>query len=254
MASVSTLQRGLEILDYIIRADHPVRLSEVVAEFQIDRAMAYRFLQTLCGFGLLYQDSKTKRYASGGHFYGWMLRARHQLGIVDVARPYLEEVAKQTGQSAHLGMLVDDQVLLVDFVPSENLISVNNRVGVLEPIYCTAIGKSIAMSAAPEALDSLLDGVNLVPHTGRTITDRGKLKRHLVESAKRGYAIDDGEFNELLACVAVPLKGPVALPPLSMGVSMLRPVVAGDRAMIERVARELAAVGRRLEGRLLTHS
>jgi IclR family acetate operon transcriptional repressor len=254
MASVSTLQRGLAILDYIVRLDHPVRLSEVVAEFRIDRAMTYRFLQTLCEFGLLHQDAKSKRYAPGGHFYGWMLRARHQLGIVDVARPYLEEVAKQTGQSAHLGMLVDDAVLLVDFVPSENLISVNNRVGVLEPLYCTAIGKSIAMSAAPEALEGLLDAIEIVRHTDRTITDRSKLKRHLVESAKRGYAFDDGEFNELLACVAVPLKGPAALPPLSMGVSMLRPVVASNRGMVESVARELVAAGRRLERRLLTQS
>lgn len=254
MTSVSTLKRGLEVLDYVVRLDHPVRLSEVVAEFQIDRAMAYRFLQTLCAFGLLHQDAKTKRYAPGGHFYGWMLRARHQLGVVEVARPYLQEVAKETGQSAHLGMLVDDQVLLVDFVPSDNLISVNNRVGVLEPIYCTAIGKSIAMSAAPDVLDGLLRGIDIVSHTERTITDRGKLKRHLVESAKRGYAFDDGEFNELLACVAVPLKGPAALPPLSMGVSMLRPVVAGNRKMVESVARELVAAGRRLERRLLTQS
>ncbi|MCA0450036.1 MAG: IclR family transcriptional regulator [Proteobacteria bacterium] len=250
MAAVSTLKRGLDILDFVIRSEEPLKLADVIRHFGIDRAMAHRFLQTLCESGLLHQDPETKRYAMGAQFYAWMLIAHRGLAIVDVARPFLQDVAKRTDQSAHLGALIEDRVLLVDYVPSENLISVKNRVGVSEPLHCTAIGKSILMDMPAATRAKLLGKDALERFTERTILDRADLDRHLDAAAGSGYAFDNGEFNELLACVAVPLKTPRGLPPLAIGVSMLRPVVGGDPGAVARVAGELKTVARRLEARL----
>jgi len=242
MATVTTLERGLRILDRMISEDGPLRLKDVAEEFDIDRAMAFRFLQTLSEFGLLYKDPVTKGYTPGGHFYSWMIRARRRLDIADRVRPFLQEVVRRTEQSAHLGILVDDQALLVDFVPSDNLVSVKNRIGVLEPVYCTAIGKAIISQLPRDERDRMIDSLDLAAHTPRTVTDRGKLDRNLDQTAKRGFAIDDGEYNEILACVAVPLTVPPGLPAASIGVSMIRPVIAADATILERVAGHLRDV------------
>ncbi|MBZ0230501.1 MAG: IclR family transcriptional regulator [Bauldia sp.] len=250
MASVRTLDRGLRILDHVIADDKPLKLRDVADAFDIDRAMAFRFLQTLCEFGLLHKDARTKGYSPGGQFYSWMIRARQRLDIADTVRPFLREVVRRTEQSAHLGMLVDAQVLLIDFVPSENVISVKNRVGVLEPVYCTAIGKAIASQFPREERDRLIDGLDLVRYSPRTITDREAAKSHLAEVAKNGFAVDDGEFNELLACVAVPLRAPGASPALSIGVSLIRPVIADDHKIVGVVAEHLRAVAAEIEALL----
>lgn len=242
MATVTTLERGLRILDRMINEDRPLRLKDIADEFDIDRAMAFRFLQTLSEFGLLHKDPVTKSYTPGGHFYSWMIRARRRLDIADTVRPFLQEVVRRTEQSAHLGILVEDQALLVDFVPSDNLVSVKNRIGVLEPVYCTAIGKAIISQLARPERDRMIDGLELAAHTPRTITDRAKLDRNLDRTAKQGFAIDDGEFNEILACVAVPLSVPAGLPSASIGVSMIRPVIAEDATILERVAGHLRDV------------
>ena len=242
MAPVRTLERGLRILDRVIADDKPLRLRDVADAFDIDRAMAFRFLQTLCEFGLLHKDAKTKDYSLGGHFYSWMIRARQRLDVAEALRPYLAEVVRRTEQSAHLGMLVDDQVLLVDFVPSDSLISVNNRIGVLEPVYCTAIGKAIASTMPATERDALIATRNLVRHSPPTIVYAKALRTHLIKEARHGFAVDDGEFNELLVCVAVPLDLPDVQPALSIGVSMIRPVVVNDGEIVGRVTAELKAV------------
>lgn len=250
MAPVRTLERGLHILDRIITSEGPLRLHKVAEEFAIDPAMAHRFLQTLCKSGLVHKDPKTKTYAPGGHFYSWMVRAKRRLDIVDTIHPYLLDVVRRTEQSAHLGILVDDQALLVDFAPSDNVISVKNRVGVLEPVFCTAIGKAILSQLSRRERERIIDAIELVPYTPRTITNRDALHQHLDDVAAKGFAVDDGEFNELLACVAVPLKAPGGFPALSMGVSMIRPIVAEDHKIIDRVARQLKQVATEIKAAL----
>jgi len=247
MAPVRTLDRGLRILDRVIADDKPLKLRDVAEAFDIDRAMAFRFLQTLCEFGLLHKDGRTKDYSLGGHFYSWMIRARERLDVAETVRPHLREVVRRTEQSAHLGMLVDDQVLLIDFVPSDSLISVNNRIGVLEPVYCTAIGKAIASQLPVEERDALIDRLDLVRHSPRTITDPKALRTQLAKVARDGFAVDDGEFNELLACVAVPLRLPEARSALSIGVSMIRPVIADDDKIVGTVTRHLREVAAEIE-------
>ena len=247
MASVRTLDRGLRILDRLIADDKPLKLRDVAEEFAIDRAMAFRFLQTLCEFGLVHKDARTKGYSPGSQFYSWMVRARRRLDIVDIVRPYLREVVRRTEQSAHLGMLVDDQILLVDFAPSENVISVKNRIGVLEPVYCTAIGKAIASQLPADERARMIERFDLVRYTPRTIIDRERIASHLAEVAKNGFAVDDGEFNDLLACVAVPLKAPGASSALSIGVSMIRPVIADDHQIVGTVTGHLREVAAELD-------
>jgi DNA-binding IclR family transcriptional regulator len=248
--SVKTLDRGMRILDQVITSSKPVKLRDITRQFDIDRATAFRCLQTLCQFGVLRKDPRSKSYAPGGRFHSWLLLAGHRLRIVDSVRPFLDEVVRRTQQSAHLGILIDDEVLLVDFVPSESVVSVRNRIGVLEPLHCTAIGKAVLASLPDQEREVMIRGLTLVAHTPRTITDRASLRRHIAEVRAKGVAMDDGEFNELLACVAVHVATPEGMPTLSIGVSMLRPVIAGNVRILPSVARELKAVVRDLEAAL----
>ena len=136
---------------------------------------------------------------------------------------------------------------LFNFVPSESVVSVRNRIGVLEPLYCTAIGKAILASLPDEDRGALLDTVDLVPRTPRTISDRDMLRRHIAAVRADGVAVDDGEFNELLVCVAACVVTPEGMPRLSIGVSALRPVVVADARILPAVTRELKAIARDLE-------
>jgi DNA-binding IclR family transcriptional regulator len=80
-----------------------------------------------------------------------------------------------------------------------------DRVGVVRPAHCTALGKIILASLRPEQLDRFFQRVELKPSTPKSITDVAALLREITEIRRTGIAFDDGEFNPEVRCVAVPV-------------------------------------------------
>ena len=61
--------------------------------------------------------------------------------LLDLVRPYLEELSETTNESVHLGMLHDFQVVHVAGVASDRLVVSPLRVGTRLPVHCSALGK-----------------------------------------------------------------------------------------------------------------
>jgi DNA-binding IclR family transcriptional regulator len=85
-------------------------------------------------------------------------------------------------------------------------VKVINRVGWRLPIHCTAIGKAQIAYASEEELEKLGVLDNMDKFTENTIVDRSEFIRHLKEVAKRGYAVNDEEYNLEVRSVAVPVR------------------------------------------------
>jgi DNA-binding IclR family transcriptional regulator len=89
---------------------------------------------------------------------------------------------------------------------SNQTVTVANRVGWRLPIHCTAIGKAQIAYLSEEELEKLGVLDNMDKFTENTIVDRAKFIKHLKEVAKRGYAIDNEEYNPGVRCVGVPIR------------------------------------------------
>jgi IclR family transcriptional regulator, KDG regulon repressor len=81
-----------------------------------------------------------------------------------------------------------------------------DRVGVVRPAHCTALGKVILAALRPEQLDRFLDRVELKAHTPKSIVERGQLTAQIEEIRASGIGFDDGEFDPEVRCVAVPVR------------------------------------------------
>jgi DNA-binding IclR family transcriptional regulator len=81
----------------------------------------------------------------------------------------------------------------------------NDRVGVVRPAHCTALGKIMLGGLTPEQFERYLQRADLKPHTGKSITSAERLARGIAEVRRSGLAIDDGEFDAEVRCVAVPV-------------------------------------------------
>ena len=80
-----------------------------------------------------------------------------------------------------------------------------DRVGVVRPAHCTALGKIILASLQPDQLERFLKRVGMKPSTEKSITEVPVLLREIDEIRRTGIAFDDGEFNLEVRCVAVPV-------------------------------------------------
>lgn len=220
------------MLEDLVLAERPLRLRDFVAKYHVDRASAFRFLATLEQFGVARKDAASRTWTGGSRLVGWLAGAGHELRLVEVVRPVVVALARETSQSGHTAVLSGEQALLVDYVPSPGMVTVKNRVGVHEPLYCTAVGKAL-LAWLPEAERERLIGlIRFERYTPRTLDGPAALRAELARARKDGVAVDNAEYSELLICLAAPLLGRDGEVLGSIGISMVR-------SLMPRVPRRL---------------
>lgn len=235
--NIQSLEKGLRILDEIIEAPASVKLADIVRRFDMDRASAFRFLQTLEYQGFLRKDEVTKEYDVGARIYYWASRLREKTRLIDTYHGHLERLAGITGQTAHLGLFVYNRVLLADFAFSDSLVRIHHRIGGLEPLYCAAVGKAILAFLPEQRREELIKDIQFVPFTRKTITDASSLRKDLVRIRDRGFAIDDNEQHEDLSCVARAVLDADQMPIASIGITCVTALVNAQLGRFEKIAR-----------------
>jgi DNA-binding IclR family transcriptional regulator len=123
--------------------------------------------------------------------------------MVNLATPILEDLSRETGESSHFAVRMGDAVVVIARTSGPGAFQLTDRVGVVRPAHCTALGKIILASLRPDQLKRFLDRVELKPSTKKSITDQSVLLREIAEIRRSAIAFDDGEFNAEVRCVAV---------------------------------------------------
>jgi DNA-binding IclR family transcriptional regulator len=159
----------------------------------------------MVSLGYLRQEKETKRYRVGRPLFALAASALDEIEMVNVATPILEELSRGTGESAHYAVRMGDAVVVIARTSGPGAFQLTDRVGVVRPAHCTALGKIILASLRPDQLKRFLDRVEMKPSTDKSITDVAVLLREIAEIKRTGIAFDDGEFNPEVRCVAVPV-------------------------------------------------
>lgn len=248
--TVQSLQRGLQILDMVVQAGEPLRLADIARALEMDRTSAFRLLQTLERSSLVAKDPQRKNYTVGGRLLQWASTIGQDVNLVAIAKPYLEQLVNRTNESGHFGVLNKDRALLLDYIGSRGTIVVQNRVGVFEPLHCTALGKALLAFQPPARRQALLDAMRFERHTKTTIVDRNRLETIIGEVREDAVAYDEGEYNDVLYCVAAPVMGRDGEVVGAIGVSMVKPIALGSPEHIRQVAGEVRAAARAMTAAL----
>jgi DNA-binding IclR family transcriptional regulator len=207
--SIQTVSNALHMLEVFYDEDE-IGVSELSRRLGLHKNNVFRLLATLQEGGYIEQSRESDRYRLGTRCVelGQAFQRGHTL--MRRARPILEELGDQLGETVHLGVLRDFEVVhLAGFLPESQLIVSTLRVGRRLPAHCTALGKVLvgcAEASVREAYDraaSTEEG--LVGHTEATIVDAHKLIEHLRSVAVQGYAVDLEECAVGMRCVAAPV-------------------------------------------------
>jgi len=204
---VRALSRGLRVLEILVDSPLGLPLSRIAEQSGLSKSSAHRLLQTLVQNGYLSQKQES------GHYFPSLkvLTLSHKLiedtDLRAVSHPHLEALAKATGETAHLVLLDHDSMIYVDKVESSSPIRMYSRIGRSAPAHCTGVGKVILAHLSADRRADLLGGEALARYTPNTITDRVELEQNLAQIRQRGFAVDDGEHEESVRCLASPLFG-----------------------------------------------
>lgn len=172
----------------------------------LPKTTAFRVLATLAARRLIERDEQTQTYRLGMLALVIGARAMGDLDLRRSARPHLEQLVTETGETVHLSILSDDKALCIDKLDASRSMRMASFVGFLDPLHCSGVGKALLAFQEEPTRNQLLGRIQFDPHTPHTITDRAGLVAQINEIRERGYAIDNQEIEEGLRCVAAPIR------------------------------------------------
>ncbi|MBL3699966.1 IclR family transcriptional regulator [Leucobacter luti] len=236
---VQSVARAFGVLEVLAEADAALPLAEIAARAGLAVPTAHRLLRTLVELGAARQLD-TRDYALGPRLIGLGERATPPLAeSARGALVRLEDIAQET---ANLAVLDGDLVAYVAQVPSRHRMRMFTEVGRRVLPHASGVGKAMLATLPERRVREILDRTGLPAYTPTTLPSADAVIADLRETRRRGFAIDDGEQEVGVRCIAVAVPG--AVPPAALSIS--GPSARMTDAIVERAVAELTRAAREL--------
>jgi IclR family acetate operon transcriptional repressor len=234
---VQSLERAFDLLEAMADAGGVIGLSRLAQQSGLALPTIHRLVRTLVDLGYVRQEP-SRQYALGPRLIRLGESASRLLGTS--SRPYLSRLVDALGESANLAMLDGDRVVYVAHVQSTHSMRMFTEVGRRVYPHCTAVGKALLAHLPPGDVHALLGRTGMPAQTEHTITEPIRLAAEIDRVRTQGYALDDGEQEIGVRCVAVPVLGTLN----RLAVSISGPAPRMTPELVERAVpllREAAA-------------
>lgn len=246
---LSSVDNALHLLQ-LVGERKALRVAEAADEVGVARSTAHRLLASLRRRGFVVQDKPNAPYRPGPALNEIGLAAIGQIDIRRVARPVMDALRDETGETVSLALLEGRNIRFLDCVESTRSVRVGNRTGIVWPANCTAVGKAILAALPPSDLERRFPTHELSARTEGSVSSWMSLAAELADINRRGYAINLEEsevgVSAVGACVrdltGSPLTGiAVALPasrmPDAQAAMAIAPAVVRATRSVEALLR-----------------
>lgn len=189
----------------MLRDARELHVGVVAERLGVAKSTAHRLLTTLVSQGLLHQEGSRRAYTAGHALVEVGAKVVGGMDLRDRTRPMLEALAEETGETTHLLVLRDDEVMFVDGIESRHTIRAATRIGARELAHVSAAGKALLAELSSEELHRRYPEQELSGGTEAAIRSRDELELALEEVRTLGYAVNRSESESDLCAVAAVL-------------------------------------------------
>jgi DNA-binding IclR family transcriptional regulator len=193
--TIQSVDRAAGLLKAIADSPQPPTVAELAEACGLNRSTAWRLLWTLDRHGLVERDAVTQRYTIGYALLRVAATTDHE-PIVRRARPVLERLSLDTGETVNLAVERRFNLVYIDQVEPPQIMA-PNWLGRPVPLHATSTGKALLAYMTHEEQDAML-GRRLERFTHTTFTERAALDRELETVLRDRYSICVGELEESL--------------------------------------------------------
>lgn len=224
---MQSVGRALDLLE-ALGTSSIAGVTELASTTGLPYATIHRLLSTLVSRGYVRHDPVARKYTLGSQL---MRLGKSANQLIDAwVRPHLEELVAISKETANFAVLENGHVVYVAQVPSSYSVRMFTEVGQRLLPHSTAVGKVLLAFRPREAAEEVIEQHGLPRRTPVTITDRASFLAELDTVAEQGYAVDNGEQEVGVRCLAVPVFG--------VADSLAAMSVSGPAARLERTERE----------------
>jgi IclR family KDG regulon transcriptional repressor len=203
---VQVLDRAFAILDVLAeKKGSLVRVTELSKHLKLDKSTVFRLLKVLEQNKYVERAPSDGKYRLGSKILHLATLAMADVDVTQASQPYLERLVSLTGETAHMGVLRNTQIISVAVAHGSMNLRLGVNVGGNSPLYCTGLGKAILAFLPRDECLSVIDRIRFASHTPRTITKKSVFIKELKAVRERGYSIDNEEFEPGLKCIGAPV-------------------------------------------------
>jgi len=203
---VQSIGRAFAILEEVARNRDGIGLADLSKRVGLHNSTTFHLVRTMVSLGYIRQIKDSKRYRIGRPLFALAASALDEMEMVSMATPVLDDLARETGESSHFAARMGDAVVVMARTSGPSAFQLAERVGVVRPAYCTALGKIILAALRSDQLERYLERIELKSLTPSTITEPARLRKEIDEVRKAGIAFDDGEFDGEVRCAAMAVR------------------------------------------------
>ena len=204
--AIQALQRGMKVLDTLLDARKPLKLEDICALTGLPKSTAFRIVVNLLQREYLVETDEG--YWLGLKLLRFGALVEERLDLKQQAYPFLTELRDRVNETVHLAVLDNElRVVYLEKLSAQHAVGLMvSRIGITAPMHCTALGRAMAAFRPEDKIREWIRMNGLQAYTDATITDEAAFLRELHEIRSRGYAVDKGEYEASVRCVAAPIR------------------------------------------------
>jgi DNA-binding IclR family transcriptional regulator len=196
------IEKMFDIVELMARENRAFGINELSRALELPVNTVYRIIMEMEHRG--YAEKSDGGYALGAKFFVLGQIAGSRMEIRTKALPVMRELAARTGETVHLAVLKDMNMVLLDQVETTNALRIHADTGSILYPHASAFGKCmLAFAAAGSVAGYIRKG--LAPLTEKTIVDGSRLSGELAAIRAQGYAFDREEYLDGVRCVGAPV-------------------------------------------------
>lgn len=199
-AAIQSVERAFGIVELIAASGQEVGVSELAERAALPLPTMHRFLRTLVSLGYVRQLSN-RRYALGPGLIRVGEAASLQMGAW--ARPHLASLVQQLEETVNMAILDGDRATYVAQVPSAQSMRMFTEIGRRVHTHASGVGKALLAELDPDRVRGITERAGMPTPTRMTLSTVDDLLADLEVIRQRGFAIDDGEQELGVRCIAI---------------------------------------------------
>ncbi len=200
-----TIGRVLKVFELLAGAQKPLRLVDVSKALNVPASSAHALLQQLVKYNYI-QMLEDRRYSQSSGLVVLASRVLSGVQLTNIARPFLDRLSGESGESIYLGMRTPQGIVYVDSIEATYGLVSRVPLGSLRPLHASSSGRVfLAFGVQQENLDTFLGPNPLVAYTSHTPVDKIELRRLLKRTRSEGCAVNEQAMIDKVYGVSAPI-------------------------------------------------
>lgn len=226
-SGVQSVERAFSILEAMAQENREMGVTELSEKLQLPAPTIHRSMKTLVALGYARQN-QSRRYSLGSRLL--YLGDSATRGMASWAKPVLLALSNECGETVNLATLEGDLIVYTAQSPSRHSMRMFTEVGRRVLPHSCGVGKAIMSQLEDSQAQTIIKHTGMPKFTPTTITSWKDLQTELEGIRHNGYAMDEGEQELGVRCIAVPVPG-MAIP---TAVSISGPQTRVDQNFVKK--------------------